>query len=323
MKKLLIIAGALVFFVVYWAGLFLIGLPRAAAPPQLEISATPEIVARGDYLFNNVLGCQVCHSERNYELFGAPAVPPFGAGRACAGRGEHPPGLADAGGMPGTLCMRNITSDKRTGVGDWTDGEILRMMREGIHRTGRGMFPMMPYFIYRNLSDMDAQSVVAYLRTLPPVENELPETEIDFPLSLFVKLVPEPLDGPVKHPDENDPVAYGEYLAKVARCEFCHTPRDRRTRQPLAEKEYTGGVVFQGRDGFLYSTNLTSHPDGLGKVSLAEFIALFKRPPVPVEGEVNIMPWTYYGGMTDADLGAIYTFLQTVPAQPFDVAGEE
>ena len=315
MKKILIGSAVLVLLAVYWGGIFLVGLPRVAAPSDVAIAASPEQLERGDYLFNSVLGCPVCHSARDYDLFGGPPVPPFGGGRPCVTAGEKLPGLAEEGGMPGTLCFRNITADKATGIGDWTDGEILRALREGISRQGHGLFPMMPYFIYRNLSDDDARAVVAYLRTLPPVTNELPPTELDFPFSLFSKFLPEPLEAPVAHPDVADPVAYGAYLATVARCAFCHTPRDR-SRQAIAGKDFVGGVEFQGREGFLYSTNLTVHPDGLNDMGKEEFIALFRRPAVPTEGEVNVMPWTYFSGMSDADLGALYAFFQTVPAQP-------
>jgi cytochrome c553 len=315
LKKILIVGAALVLFAVSWGVIFLVGLPHAAAPSDEAIATTGEQVERGDYLFNNVLGCPVCHSKRNYDLFGGPPVPPFGGGRPCVAAGEKPPGLAEEGGMPGILCFRNITADKVTGIGDWTDGEILRALREGISKDGHGLFPMMPYFIYRNLSDDDARAVVAYLRTLPPVTNDLPSTELEFPFSLFAKLMPAPLESPVAHPDSADPAAYGAYLATVARCAFCHTPRDR-GRQAIPGKDFVGGVEFQGREGFLYSTNLTVHPDGLADMALDEFIALFRRPATPTEGEVNVMPWTYFSGMTDADLGALYAFFQTVPAQP-------
>jgi len=315
MFRLLKISAVVMVVVLAAAGAYLLTLPQSMPASAGDISVSPAQLARGDYLFNSVLGCPVCHSERDFDLFGAPPVPPFGGGRKCFAAGEKPPGLAEQGGMPGTLCFRNISSDQATGIGAWTDGEVMRAVREGIHRNGEGLFPMMPYFIYRYLSDADTAAVVAYVRTLPPVQNSLPQTDLDFPFSLFAKLTPEPLQGPVAQPDEDDPAAYGAYLATVARCAFCHTPRDR-SRQPLPGKDFAGGIEFQGRNGMFYSTNLTVHPDGLGDMEVAEFIALFRRPEVAATEEVNLMPWTYFSGMTDADLGAIYTFLQTVPPQP-------
>jgi mono/diheme cytochrome c family protein len=315
MLKALKVGASLVLILLLVTGGYLLTLPNSAPASTQTIDATAEQLARGDYLFSAVLGCPVCHSERDFDLFGAPPQPPFGGGRKCLAAGDKPPGLAEQGGMPGTLCFRNISSDKATGIGAWTDGEILRAMREGIHRDGSGLFPMMPYFIYRSLSDADAAAVVTYLRTLPPIDNPLPQTELDFPFSLFAKLTPEPLVEPVADPDQTNAVEYGRYLANVARCAFCHTPRDR-SRQPLAGKDFAGGIEFQGRNGMFYSTNLTTDPDGLGDMDADEFIALFRRPAVPATDEVNLMPWTYFDGMSDADLGAIYAFLQTVKPQP-------
>jgi mono/diheme cytochrome c family protein len=322
MIKVLKIGATVLLLLILTAGGYFLTLPQTAPASTETIAATPGQLARGDYLFNNVLGCPVCHSERNFDLFGAPPVPPFGGGRKCMAAGEKPPGLAEAGGMPGTLCFRNISSDKQTGVGEWTDGEILRAVREGIHRDGKGLFPMMPYFIYRNLSDADAAAVVAYVRTVPPVDNPLPVTDLDFPFSLFARLTPEPVDEPVAHPNEADAVEYGRYLTTVARCAFCHTPRDR-SRQPLPGKDFAGGIGFQGREGIFYSTNLTTDPEGLGDMRVDEFIALFHRPAVPSTDELNLMPWTYFSGMSDADLGAIYAFLRTVTPQPFFRPGTE
>ena len=103
------------------------------------------------------------------------------------------------------MCMRNITQDKETGIGDWTDGEIIRAVREGISREGDGLFPIMPYFIYRNVSDEDMEAVVAYLRTMEPVQSFRPEREVDFPMSTLIQTFPEPLDGPVPMPSKDDP----------------------------------------------------------------------------------------------------------------------
>ncbi len=172
----------------------------------------------------------------------------------------------------------------------------------------------MPYFIYRNLSDEDTRAVVTYVRSLKPVEHALPDTTINFPVNWLIKLLPEPLGGSVPTPDKNNPLVYGKYLTTVARCAFCHSPRDSRSRQPIEGLEFAGGVEFQGRNGLMYSSNLTSHTDGLGDMSEAEFIALFRRTADPSATDLNLMPWTYFGNMSDADLRAILAYLQSVPA---------
>ncbi|MCP4001088.1 MAG: cytochrome c [Gammaproteobacteria bacterium] len=291
-------------------------LPQIAEPKVFKIVSTPDVMERGEYLFNSVLGCPVCHSERDWSAIGAPPMPPIGAGRSCRESDQSPLGLAEGGGFPGTICFRNITSDDATGVGEWTDGELMRAIREGIDRDDNAMFPIMPYFIYAALSDADTKAVIAYLRTLPPVDHPLPETDINFPVGLAISLIPMPVRDVVNHPDQADGIKYGEYLAKVARCQFCHTRRNSRNRLPDMAYEFSGGVKFQGREGYFYSTNLTPHETGLGDVSLEEFIQLFRRKPGQATGEIDIMPWANFSGMTDADLGAIYGYLQSLPPKP-------
>jgi mono/diheme cytochrome c family protein len=313
MKKLLAIGVVSILVALLGATVFFSWLPRSAPPSAEMVESTPERLARGEYLFNGVLGCPVCHSERNFSQFGAPPVPPFGGGRACTEPGKTLPGLAEAGGLPGTVCFRNITPHA-TGIGAWSDGEVLRAMREGIGRDDNALFPMMPAFIYRHLSDSDARAVLTYVRTLEPVDHSLPDTEVNFPINWLIRLLPQPLDAPVNHPDESDPVAYGQYLTTVARCAFCHSPRDARSRQAIEGFAFAGGVTFQGRHGLLYSTNLTMHPSGLDDMIQKEFIALFRRDAEPAGEELDLMPWTYFGNMTDADLGAIFAYLQTVAA---------
>jgi mono/diheme cytochrome c family protein len=313
MKKILAMVVVLILVVALGITAFFSSLPRSAPASSDSVASSPARLARGDYLFNAVLGCPVCHSERDFSRFGAPPVQPFGGGRVCAEPGKPLPGLAETGGMPGTICFRNITPHA-TGIGAWSDGEILRAMREGIDRDGNALFPIMPAYIYRNLSDEDARAVLTYVRTLKPVDNWLPETDVNFPVNWLMRLLPLPLDEPVPAPNASDPVAYGQYLTTVARCAFCHSPRDSRSRLAIEGFEFSGGVAFQGRDGLLYSTNLTTHPSGLSDMSRAEFIALFRRETDPTAKELNLMPWTYFGNMTDADLGAIYAYLRTVPA---------
>lgn len=291
-------------------------LPIMAEPANVRINADSRTLARGDYLFNSVLGCPVCHSERDWTKVGAPPMPPLGGGRDCDYTGETQVGLSMGSGFPGTICFRNITPDRETGIGDWSDGEIIRAIREGISKRGNALFPTMPYAIYSGISDQDVRAVVAYLRTLEPVSRPLPDTKIDFPISLAINFAPRPVSGEVRHPDATDSVATGEYLLRVARCKFCHSPRNSRNRQPYPGQEFSGGVEFQGREGLFYSTNLTPHEDGIAGISRAEFIALFRSKTGMRTGEVNIMPWTYFATMADEDLGAMYDYLQTVPPKP-------
>ncbi|MEJ2139513.1 MAG: cytochrome C [Gammaproteobacteria bacterium] len=296
-------------------------LPDSRDAPDLEVSMTPANIERGRYLAVNVLQCVDCHSERDWNLYGGPPKEPIGAGRACMTRQTRAPGVnAGQENFPGKLCIRNITPDVETGIGSWTDGEIIRATREGVDHKGDGLFPIMPYFIYRNVADDDMEAVVAYLRSLDPVTSVRPERQIDFPLNMMVMTWPEPFDSPATAPDRSDSVAYGEYLATVARCKFCHTPKDPRSMEGVPDREFAGGMPFFLNGRTMFTMNLTPHESGLGNWSREQFIALFKNRArrVEVSPTANtLMNWNAFAQMTEADLGALYDFFMTLPARPY------
>jgi mono/diheme cytochrome c family protein len=277
--------------------------PRRRPAPAVTVEPTPERLARGRYLTEHVLACFECHSEHDYRRYGAPIVGARGGGASCMGA---------EWGMPGRVCPPNITPHPSAGVGRWTDGELLRAIREGVDRDGRALFPQMPYDAYRGLSDEDAMAVVAYLRSLPASDRIVPASEIAFPASYFIQRAPRPLDGPVPAPPAE---ARGRYLATMAGCLFCHTPPD----EPKGGgRLLAGGRALATPWGVLRTPNLTPHATGL-TLSRASFISLFRayRDPAsqsPVEPADNtLMPWLAYAGMTDEDLGAIYDYLRSVP----------
>ena len=283
--------------------------PAQREAPQVTIERTPERIARGQYLVNHVGICFDCHSERvpGYAL---PFKPGSEGARGFVWNEEI--------GFPGVLAASNITSDPETGLGNWTDGEILRAMREGVDREGKALFPIMPYADLRHLSDEDAQSVVAYLRTLRPIRYQKPVKDLDPPLNIVEKFVPQPLEGPVIAPDRNDSVAWGQYLTTIAGCRDCHTPKDERNNS-IPGQEFSGGFEMHGPGFTVLTANITPHPTNwLGQVGREEFIARFKAfenyEPRPAPNGVNtLMPWLTFSGMTEEDLGAIYDYLKTVP----------
>jgi mono/diheme cytochrome c family protein len=311
---LLVVAGGLIYVNAF--------LPRQRPAPDLNIAYTPELVARGDYLVNEVLLCFDCHSERDWTRYSGPAVPPLGAGRPCMDKNTKPVGINLGGadqGFPGRLCIRNITPDVETGIGGWTDGEIARAIREGVSRDGEALFPIMPWFMYTGMSDEDVAAVIAYLRSQPPVASFRPERELDFPLGIVFSFFPRPLDGPVPAVPRSDTVAYGRYLTKIARCEFCHTARVKGRLEPVPERFMAGGLpFFMGRE-IHYSKNLTPHPDGLGEWTKEMFIQRFRlaTEPFPVKEEENSeMNWVEFSGMSDDDLGAIWDYLRSLEPRP-------
>ncbi len=319
MGKFLKIAGIGVGVVVVGVGglLTVLSLKKPAMrPPSTEtVERTPERLARGKYLVHHVAECVGCHSDRIVERYGMPLTP----GREGVGGFQFDEKI----GFPGVVRAQNITSDKETGIGSWTDGEVLRAFREGIDRTGRPLFPMMPYPYYRSMSDEDARSVVVYLRTLPPVKNAVPLGTLKFPVNLMVKFAPKPVEGTVTAPDDaRDHLGYGKYLVTLAGCRECHTPHDDKG-QLLPGKDFSGGWEMRGPWGRNFTANITPHPSTyMGKATREEFIGRFKafasldgeNAPVAQPGRNTVMPWLAYAGMTEQDLGAIYDYLKTVPA---------
>lgn len=312
MKKVFAGVFAVVLLVVLGALGFVFGLrPLKRPAPELHVEASPEKLARGHYLVENVSVCVHCHSQGDLTLFGSPPKPgTVGGGGTC---------LTPEQGFPGTVCAPNLTPDPDTGLGQWTDGEILRAVREGVSRDGRPLVSFMPYALYREMSDEDAQAVVAYLRTLSPLRQTQPPPHLNFPLSVIMRFMPKPLEGPVSAPSPKDSVAYGRYLVTVAGCKECHTPVNAR-HEPLPGRYLAGGQEFVLEKGYVVrSANLTPHETGLGGLSRDSFIGLFKqhvlaesRREVPPRFN-TVMAWNSYAGMTEQDLGAIYDYLRTVP----------
>jgi cytochrome c553 len=319
MRTVLKTIAALLVLVVAGTLIFIYGfLPRQRPAPDFKVEVTPAALERGEYLVKEVLLCFDCHSERDWTRYSGPAVPPLGAGRPCMDENTKAVGINfGMGGFPGRLCIRNITPDVETGIGGWTDGEIARAIREGVSRDGEALFPIMPWFMYTGMSDEDVAAVIAYLRAQPPVESFRPERDLDFPLNIVFRFYPQPLDGPVPAVPRSDTVAYGRYLSKIARCEFCHTVRANRGElQPSQERLMSGGVPFTMGTETHYSKNLTPHPTGLGGWTKELFIGRFRlhTEPFPVVEERNSeMNWVEFSGMTDEDLGAIWDYLRTLP----------
>jgi mono/diheme cytochrome c family protein len=285
--------------------------PKRRPASSVKIEPTPERLERGKYLALHVTDCLGCHSDHHFDRFGMPVK------AGTEGQGGF--AFDEKLGVPGVVCAQNITADPEFGLAQWSDGEVLRAMREGIDRQGRALFPMMPYLGYQHLSDEDARAIVAYLRTLPPIHRSVPAKRIRFPLNLLLKSVPRPLDGPVPEPNRSDPVAYGKYLTTVAGCLGCHTTEDAR-RRPIPGMEFAGGNEYPGPWGTNRSANITPEEHTwMGKATKEEFVARFKAfaplvdsSPVAPQGQNTVMGWLAYSGMTEDDLGAIYDYLKTV-----------
>ena len=311
MKKVLKWLGILllVIIIAIGGGLLYItkALPDVGDAPDITVELTPDRIQRGDYLANCVTVCMDCHSTRDWSQFAGPLVP------GTEGIGGEP--FDRTMGFPGDFYARNISP---TGIGSWTDGELYRTITTGVDREGEPLFPVMPYHYYGRMAKEDIYAIIAYLRTLPAQQNNIPERKIEPPFQFIMRMIPAKAN-PVEMPDPANTVAYGGYLVNAAACRECHTKE--KDGQIIPEFEYAGGRVFEMPGGTLVSPNITPHETGLGSWSKERFVARFKNyqdssyisPKIDFSKEYNtIMPWMMYSKMTEEDLGAIFEYLQTL-----------
>lgn len=307
LKILAILGGLAVVLIIAGLVYFNFTFPKAEGPMNVKVEVTPERISRGEYLANHITACMDCHSQRDWSKFSGPITP------GTLGMGGDI--FNEDMGFPGTVSAKNITP---AGIGHWTDGEIIRLVTQGVNKDNNVIFPLMPFPLYNNLSEEDMYSIVAYIRSLKPIENTVPETKLNFPLNFIVKTMAMESYKPVKEVDKSDVINYGKYLSTIGGCIECHTLSDKGVPQP--GMDFAGGMEFNLPGGLVKSANLTPHEEtGLGKWTKEDFINRFKFYAI----DSNIvstkmtdfntpMPWTMYAGMTEEDLGVIYEFLRSV-----------
>ncbi len=270
-----------------------------------------KVLERGEYLTLHVVPCLDCHSKRDFTKFSGPIVP----GTEGMGGEVFDQKLA---GVPGIVYAKNITPDPETGIGTWTDDEILKAMTHGISKTGDTLFPIMPYVNFNHMAKDDLLSIIAYIRTLKPIKNKVPGRQLMIPISMAypAPALQPSVDANVR-PPETDAVKYGGYLLNAAACFDCHTPMVE--GQYDFSKALAGGFRFDAGSFINNTANIT--PDsatGIGAWNEERFMNKFT--PYREEKNYNFdpgkqnsyMPLTMYAGMTDSDLKAIYAYLRTV-----------
>ena len=312
MKKALKYFGYLLALVVLVvAGLLIyvkMALPNVSAAKELKIEYTAERIERGRYLANSVTVCMDCHSKRDYSKFSGPLT------EGTLGMGGDR--FDQTVGMPGVFYAKNITSE---GIGRYTDGELYRVITTGVTKEGRAMFPLMPYPYYRSMDPEDIYSIIAYVRSIPAIKNDVPVSVADFPMNFILNTIPKE-SNPQKKPEKSDVLSYGAYMTNASGCIECHTQVNK--GQIIPEFAFAGGREFMFPDGnVVRSSNITPDAEtGIGKWTEEAFVQRFKIyadsayvTPEIAPGEYNsIMPWTMYGHMEREDLAAIYNYLKTV-----------
>ena len=211
-----------------------------------------------------------------------------------------------------TAYARNITPDMETGIGSWSEDDIVKAIREAVRPDGRVLGPPMSFVFYKGMSDYDAHSIAAFIKTVPAIHNEVPPSEYQIPL------MANPPVGSIPQVSKDDPVKYGEYLAgPIGHCMDCHTTY---VNGAIDMKQLgRGGNVYAMPFGYTWaavSANLTPDPDvGLGKWSDEE-IKTAIRTGVSRDGRklLPFMPFGLYKNIAESDLDAIIAYLRSIPA---------
>jgi mono/diheme cytochrome c family protein len=255
-------------------------------------------VERGAYLVNTIMTCGNCHSPK-----GPPDVV---AGKDFSGglRFNEP---------PFDVTAPNITPDKDTGIGAWSDADIKKLLRTGMRPNGVPVAPVMPTGFYDIITDADMDAIVAYLRTVKPISNKVPEPV--YKMSTQRQIFPgaETAYTPAML---NDPMKKGFYLATIGHCMECHTPMAK-GQHDWAVDLGRGGFEFPGPWGVSISRNITSSKTkGIGEWTDAE-IKRAMTTGVDKDGNKLKPPmgYQYYAHMTDADLDAVIGWVRTLPAK--------
>ena len=278
--------------------------------PALTAKRDDALVERGR-LLATTMGCLDCHSERDWTRYGGPFV----EGKAFTGS----PTFSSDIGMPPSFAFGapNLTPAH---LGSWSDGEIARAIALGQKKDGHGLFPIMPYPLWRESVALDdLAAVVAFLRSLPAAEGP-PMPERKFPMPGFVvDGFPQAATLRATAPAPTD-ADFGQYVTIRSGCVDCHTPADARGRftGPL----FSGGRTFPMKNGTVRSPNLTPDEEtGLGAWTKEAFVARFRvhtleavrKEPLAPEAMQSPMPWWAFAELTDTELAAIFDHLRAQP----------
>jgi cytochrome c553 len=270
--------------VVYFVSESRITRDYAVAAEPFTVTPDSAMLARGKHLVTAVSACVGCHGDN---LGGKPMI-------------DSP--------VFAVVSASNLTSGRGGVAPKYTDALFERAIRHGINAEGRSV-AIMPSGHYNNLSDEDVKAIIAYIRSVPPVDNEL-KAFSGGPIARALTLSGAPFFSAMSimhtspHRTVTPPAGvtpqYGDYLVGISGCRECHNP------------VLSGGVMPGGGPDVKPASNIT--PTGLVAYDEAKFIAALregKRPGgVPID---TFMPWRQYKGMTDDEMRAIWTYLKTVP----------
>lgn len=265
--------------------------------PRKSANATEGQLERGAYLVNSIVACGNCHTPKGSD------------GHALSDQELSGRLMAD---LPGIHAVApNITPDDDTGIGKWTDAQIVNAIRNGKRPDGTVIGPAMPIVFYRNMSDSDVLAIVAYLRSVKAVNHAVEK-------SIYKNPLPESYGPTVDHVASapmSDQVAYGANLASIGHCMACHTPMVN-GKLDMTRAGAGGRELPAPGGGTIISANLTSaNPEGISKWTDAEVkntITTGVRP----DGRrlVRTMAFDWYTNIRQDDLDALVVYLRTLKA---------
>jgi mono/diheme cytochrome c family protein len=290
------------------------GSPTTGRNPK---PTAADFIARGQYLANGIARCFLCHSPLDNRDPAVPRPETLGAG--------------DVLDEKAPLAASNITPDRETGLGDWSDQEIIRAIREGIGRDGRELQEH-PANYYSVMTDQDVSAVVAYLRSLPPIHRNLPRSAPPLRKSEWIQRRTVPALSSAL----NSPVKRGAYLVQLGECIGCHTP-SHADGSAFRELEFAGGRRFRLEKGYgtdigafdptfssataappttghvVASANITPDPSGISYYTEAIFVRTIRTGKVNGVRQLSAaMPWVFFRTMSDPDLRDIFAYLKSV-----------
>lgn len=268
-------------FIVALVGALRLNAKHDNPVPEVTVAMTPEQIARGERIASLCLGCHSTDGEL-----------PLEGQNFLSGEGGAPP--------VGTMYAPNLTPAH---FADWTDGEIIRAIREGVHKSGRSLI-IMTSKAFHNMSDEDVQALVAYLRSQPAVEPDTPANQLNllgvaFTLMAPLASVQPPITQAVTAPPAGPTAEYGAYLTSFVGCSDCHGEK--------LDGDMTGG-----------DPNAPAGPN-LTKIvptwTEEQFVSFFRTGIDPGGDSVGEeMPWQDYDAFaSDDDLRAMFAYLSTLP----------
>ncbi len=275
--------------------------------PDLKVELTEARINRGEVIAH--LQCISCHADNNNRV-----------------TGKH---LAEIPGMFGKIYSRNITQDPESGIGKWTDGQLMYFLRTGIRPDGTRTI----MGGYNLMADEDVKSVIAWLRSdrysVQPRKEEAPPAEYSFVSKMLFWTLLKPNkypEQPILLPDSTNEIALGKYVATaVGDCFGCHSANylDLDSDHPERTTGYFGGgSEFKDRDGNpIHSANLTFDDEtGIGKKYTKEQFIKAVKMGVRPDGSILSYPMEPRLSLSDKEAGAVYEYLKTLPAIKNNIA---